>query len=61
MKILHSVAIIGPIGDYGIGRCVYLLLEGLVADGVRLDVPGAEAEPRRRFPRRARYLRSNGM
>lgn len=37
-KQIQSIAIIDPIGDFGIGGYVYELAEGLSANGVRVDV-----------------------
>jgi glycosyltransferase involved in cell wall biosynthesis len=37
-KLIRSIAIIDPIGDYGIGGYVYELAEGLASNGVEVDV-----------------------
>ena len=37
-KQIQSIAIIDPIGDFGIGGYVYELAEGLSANGVKVDV-----------------------
>jgi len=38
MSAARSIAMIEPLGDYGIGSYVYELSEGLAAHGVRVDV-----------------------
>ena len=38
LKPIQSIAIIDPIGDFGIGGYVYELAEGLCANGVKVDV-----------------------
>lgn len=55
---IGSIALLNPLGDYGISQYTYELAEGLAASGVRVDVyaNGGSRPEDFALPRRHRYL-----
>lgn len=53
---IRSVALIEPLGDWGIGGYAHELAEGLAANGVRVDVYTKQGSPLTSLPRRHRIF-----